>query len=75
MSYAFAGPIPGDQARPFSLSTHNPFGKMQVAGGFFQIVMPQQQLNRAQVGTGFEQVGCETMAQREYRAWLISARS
>ena len=40
------------------------FGKMQVEGGFFQIVMPQQQLNRAQVGTGFEQVGCETMAQR-----------
>ena len=40
------------------------FGKMQVDGGFFQIVMPQQQLNRAQVGTGFEQVGCETMAQR-----------
>src|SRR6266852_9031088 len=40
------------------------FGKMQVDGGFFQIVMPQQQLNRAQGGTGFEQVGCETMAQR-----------
>lgn len=40
------------------------FGKMQVDGGFFQIVMSQQQLNRAQVGTGFEQVGCETMAQR-----------
>ena len=40
------------------------FGKMQVEGGFFQIVMPQQQLNRAQVGTGFEQVGGETMAQR-----------
>src|SRR5260370_42590891 len=40
------------------------FGKMQVEGGLFQIVMSQQQLNRAQVGTGFEQVGCETMAQR-----------
>ena len=40
------------------------FGEMQVEGGFFQIVVSQQQLNRAQVGTGFEQVGCETMAQR-----------
>ena len=36
---------------------------MQVDGGFFQIVMPQQQLNGSQVGTGFEQVGCETMPQ------------
>ena len=39
-------------------------GKMQVDGGLFQIVMSQQQLNGAQVGTGFQQVGGETMAQR-----------
>ena len=48
------------------------FGKMQVDGGFFQIVMPQQQLNGAQVGTGFEQVSCETMAQR---VWMNLLRS
>jgi hypothetical protein len=29
------------------------FGQMQADGGFFQIVMPQQQLNGAQIGTGF----------------------
>jgi hypothetical protein len=36
---------------------------MQVDGGLFQIAMPQQKLNGAQVGTVLEQVGGETVAQ------------
>jgi hypothetical protein len=39
------------------------FGKMQVDGGFFQIAMPEQQLNGTQVGTGFQEVGGKTVAQ------------
>ena len=33
--------------------TEMAFGQMQVDSGFFQIVMPQQQLNGSQIGTGF----------------------
>ncbi len=39
------------------------FGQMQVDGGFFQVVMPQQQLNGSQIRTVFQQVGGETMPQ------------
>ena len=38
-------------------------GKMQVDGGFFQITMPQQQLNRAQIGAALQQVGGKTVTQ------------
>jgi hypothetical protein len=34
---------------------------MEIAGGLFQIVMPQQNLNGVQVGAGFEQVGGEAV--------------
>src|SRR5271167_3048479 len=54
----------GERVQGASGGAEMTFGKMQVQGGFFQIVMAQQQLNGAQVGTSFEQVGCETMAQR-----------
>src|SRR5208283_6046867 len=39
------------------------FGQMQVDGGFFQIVMPWQQLNGAQVSAILKQVRRETMPQ------------
>ena len=39
-------------------------GEMQVDGGLFQIAMTQQGLNNAQIGTRFEQMGGEAMAQR-----------
>ena len=29
---------------------------MEIAGGFFQIVMPQQNLNRVQISAGFQHV-------------------
>src|SRR5215467_6797596 len=37
---------------------------MQVDGGLFQIAMPQQGLNDAEIGTCFEQMSGEAMAQR-----------
>jgi len=39
-----------------------PLGKMQVDCGVFDIGVSQQQLNRAQVGAGFQQMGCVGMA-------------
>src|SRR5882724_6274566 len=37
---------------------------MQVLGGGFQIAMPEQNLEGAQVGAGLQQVGRPTVAQR-----------
>src|SRR5271165_1632562 len=39
------------------------FGQMQVDGGFFQIVMPWQQLNGSQISAILKQVRRETVAQ------------
>jgi hypothetical protein len=36
-------------------------GEVQVAGGFFQIVMAQQDLNGAQIGTSLEEMRSKTM--------------
>jgi hypothetical protein len=41
-----------------------PLGQMQVDCRYFQVAMPKQDLNGAQVGAGFEKVGRETVAQR-----------
>ena len=40
-----------------------PLGQMQVDGSDFEIAVPEQDLNGAQVGAGFEKVGRETVAQ------------
>jgi hypothetical protein len=37
-------------------------GQMQVDGRFFEIAMPEQHLNGAQVGTGLQKMSCETMS-------------
>ena len=39
------------------------FGKMEIAGGLFQIVMAQQNLNGVQVGAGFQHVRGEAVAE------------
>jgi hypothetical protein len=39
-----------------------PLREMQIAGGLFQIVMAEQDLNGVQVGAGFEQVSGEAVA-------------
>src|SRR6202167_975670 len=39
-------------------------GEMEIEGGMFKPLVAHQQLNGAQVGTGFEQMGREAMAQR-----------
>jgi hypothetical protein len=36
---------------------------MEIASGFFQIVMPQQNLNGVQVGAGFQHVGGEAVTE------------
>src|SRR6202007_2230611 len=38
-------------------------GEMQVDRGFLQIVMPEQDLNGAQIGAGVEQMSGEAMTQ------------
>ena len=38
-------------------------GKMEITGGLFQIVMAQQNLDRVQVGTGFQQVCGEAVTE------------
>ena len=38
-------------------------GKMEIASRFFQIVMPQQNLNGVQVGTGFQHVRGEAVTE------------
>ncbi len=40
-----------------------PLGQMQVNGRYFKVSMAEQDLDRAQVGTGFKKVGRETVAQ------------
>ena len=39
-----------------------PLREVEIASGFFQIVMAQQDLDGVQVGASFEQVGGEAMA-------------
>jgi len=39
------------------------FGKMEIAGGLFQIVMAQQNLNGVQVGAGFQHVRRKAVAE------------
>ena len=41
-----------------------PLRQMQVLGGGFQIAVPEQNLDGAQVGARFQQVGRPTVAQR-----------
>ena len=40
-----------------------PLREVEIASGFFQIVMAQQDLDGVQVGAGFEQVSSEAMAE------------
>ena len=40
-----------------------PLGQMQIDGSDLEVAMAEQDLNGAQVGSGFEQVCGETMAQ------------
>ena len=37
-------------------------GQMQIEGSISDLGMAEKNLNRAQVGTGFQHVGCETMS-------------
>jgi hypothetical protein len=39
-----------------------PLGQMQIDGSYFEVAMTEQDLNRAQVGTGFQKMGRETMS-------------
>ena len=39
-----------------------PLGQMQVDGRYFEVSMAEQDLNRAQVGAGFEKVCGEAMS-------------
>jgi hypothetical protein len=50
-------------------------GEVQVAGGFFQIVMAQQDLNGAQIGTSLEEMRSKTMAKRVRMDAFLDARS
>jgi hypothetical protein len=51
------------------------FGKMEIAGGLFQIVMAQQNLNGVQVGAGFQHVRGKAVAGYVgYTFFLIPAR-
>jgi hypothetical protein len=36
--------------------------KMEIDGGILEPLMTHEELNGAQVSTGFEQMGCEAMA-------------
>ena len=47
--------------------------QVQIAGCLFQIAMPQQQLNRAQIRSCFEQMRGEAMAQRVGMNRLVDA--
>jgi hypothetical protein len=40
-----------------------PLRQMQVDRSHFEVTMPEQDLDGAQVGTGFKEMGRETMAQ------------
>ena len=44
--------------------TQMPLGQMQVDCRYFEVAMPEQNLNRAQISTGFKKMGRETVAQR-----------
>jgi hypothetical protein len=41
-----------------------PVGKVQIDRGLFQIAMPEQDLDSAQVGAGFQKVGGKTVAEQ-----------
>lgn len=47
--------------------------QVQVNGGCFQIRMPQDHLDRSQVGTAFEQMRCKAMAKSMWRDLLLNA--
>ena len=40
-----------------------PLGQMQIDGRYFEVAMPKQDLDGAQVGAGFKKMGRETMPQ------------
>jgi hypothetical protein len=42
--------------------------EMQIEGGLFQVVMPEEQLDGAQVSAVFKQVGSETVASMPHSA-------
>jgi hypothetical protein len=50
-------------------------GKVQVDGGLFQIAMPQQDLNGAQIRTGLKQVSGEAMPQSVRVNFFLDTRS
>ena len=41
-----------------------PLREMQIDSSHFEVAMAEQDLNSAQISTGFEKVGRETVAQR-----------
>ncbi len=48
-------------------------GQVQIAGRHFQILMAEQKLDGAQVGTGFEQMGGRAVANQVRRNGLTEA--
>src|SRR6187402_2469041 len=49
-------------------------GDVEVAGGRAEAVVPEQDLDRAEVGAGLEQVSGETVSQRMHMNVLAQAR-
>ena len=49
---------------------------MQILGSSFQIAVPEQKLDGAQIGSGFQQMGCPAVANQMgcHRRGIIDAR-
>ena len=47
--------------------------EMEIDGGILEPLMTHEQLNGTQIGTGFEQMGREAMAQRVWMNFLSQA--
>ena len=45
--------------------------EVEINGGLFEVTMPEQNLDGAQIGTRFEQVGREAVAQRVRMNMLV----
>ena len=54
---------------------HRRRGDVEVAGGGAEAVVPEQDLDRAEVGTGLEQVGGEAVSQGMHMDVLAQSRS
>lgn len=54
----------GERIQRTGRHTEMPAGQMQVDGCFFKIAMPEQHLDGAQVGTGFQKVRGKTTSKQ-----------